>query len=357
MLDPDYFDKINEIAKIVRKRSKHAFGGIQLILIADFCQLPPVPKRGKPVTVDTKRYIFQTETWKELQLSMVKLDFNFRQQSDDTFKRLLHSVRLGKLSNDDYALLASRDMSRLKKEGNVTANEDEMTKLFSYRADVQRINKEALDKIDAPIRRFEAEIYLCPALRKKHEEQLQYSTNNKGAAANNSHYPVDEVIELKVGATVLLCYNLDVEVGLFNGCKGVITEFIDIIPKGMALEKIIDPQKQCVFPMVKFYNGELRPILPNKFEQRDGKMLISSFTQIPLMLSYAVTIHRAQGLTLNSVLVNMKFFETGQAYVSLSRVRQLKDLYLTNFIGNSNVKAQIRADPTVVEFYTKNDLL
>ena len=351
MLDPDYLDLINEVGKIMRKKPNLPFGGIQIILTGDYLQLPPIPNKRRPPT-DDRRYSFQTTTWKELDLTMINLDFNFRQQSDDTYKKLLHSLRLGKLSPEEHALLASRDVSRLSKHEKI--DDTNMTKLFAYRADVQRTNNEALGKIDAPVFHFEAEIYLCPALLKKQEEQAQYN-NNKPVKTFN--YPVEEVIELKVGASVLLCYNLDTEAGLYNGAKGVITEFHQIIPKGTPLEKIGEPNKNFKFPVVRFYNGDERPVLPYTWQQKENKLLVSSFTQLPLILAYACTIHRSQGLTLTNGLVNAKCFETGQFYVACSRFRELKGLHLTNFINNNNIKAQIMADPIVIRFYEKHELL
>ena len=354
MLDPEYFAKINEVAKNVRKQPKLAFGGIQLILVGDMLQLPSVPNK-KNTDKNKKRYIFETDTWKELKLTLIKLDFNFRQKEDDSFKKLLHSVRLGTLNQEEYDLLASRDITGLRKSKHEEILDDErMTKLFAYRADVQRVNTQALEKIDAPVYRFQAEIYLCEALRKKQEDQLQYN-NSKPTPV--FHYPVEEVIELKVGASVLLCCNLDTDSGLYNGAKGVITEFHHIIPKDTPIEKIGDPQKHFKFPMVRFYNGELRPILPHTWSTKEGQVVISSFTQVPLILAYACTIHRAQGLTLTNGLVNAKCFETGQFYVSISRFRELKDLHLTNFANNSNIKSQIMADPVVIKFYEDNQLL
>lgn len=325
MLDPAYFEKINLIAQRIRKKSSFAFGGIQLILVGDFLQLPPIANKNS----ETKeRYVFETETWRSLRLTMVKLDFNFRQQTDLRFRELLHSVRLGAISQEDRTLLESRDISKM------SVKPLETTKLFSYRADVERINNEALTKIDTPSHHFKADIYLCETLRKKLES---YPTKN-----TTFSYPVDASIELKAGASVLLCCNLSQKNGLFNGCKGVITK---IAPLG--------DLKEPVFPFVQFYDNEEIPILPHTWEQKEGKQLISSFTQIPLMLAYSATIHRSQGLTLNNAQVDMKFFENGQAYVAISRVRQLEDLYLTNVSQN----LQIKADPVVIQFYSDNALL
>ena len=351
MIDHIYFDKINEVCKRIRNTSRLAFGGIQFVLVGDFLQIPPVPNKKQPAT-DKRRYIFQTDTWKELGLKLIKLRTNFRQQEDDRFKKLLDWVRVGHITEEEMKLLTSRDISALSKS--LLPEDKETTKLFSYRNDVHHTNNIELSKIDSPSQRYEAEKYLCPALIEKQQQQeAQYGPSK--AATNTSAYPVEESIELKVGASVLLCgTNLDMNCGLFNGCRGIVTGFTE--SNLSEAEKILGSKRQSCFPKVEFYNAEKRTIKPVVWEQRDGKVLMSSFTQIPLMLAYAVTIHRSQGLTLNAAQVAMKFFECGQAYVALSRVRALENLYLTNFVNNPKAKEQIMADPVVIKFYTENGL-
>jgi len=341
MLATDYFDKINEVAKGVREEPYRAFGGIQVIMVGDMAQLPSIQKKGKEID-RSKRYVFQTHTWKELRPVLLKLDFNFRQQGDDVFKDLLNSIRFGKLTAEAHALLASRDVSRLKEP----VNEEEMTKLFAYRADVQRVNSLALEKIDAPIERFQAKVYFCDTLKKKHDDLLA-----RGKTIPQPHYPVDDVIELKVGAAVLLCYNLNMDAGLYNGCRGEVISF------ELAPSKAFTAERDVKYPRVRFYNGEVRIITPHTWEQKEHQVVITSFTQIPLMLAYSCTIHKSQGLTLTNGLVNTKCFETGQFYVAVSRFRELKDLHFTNFLSNKNIKGQIMADPIVIKFYEDNNLM
>jgi len=101
--------------------------------------------------------------------------------------------------------------------------------------------------------------------------------------------------------------------------------------------------------VVEFESGQTIVVTPHKWEQKKKGRVVSTFEQVPLMLRYAVTIHKAQGLTLERVLVTMDFFETGLAYVAFSRVRRLDDLFLTNV----DMK-KILVDQTVVAFYEAN---
>lgn len=340
MMSPLYFEKVNQVAKIIRNRKTVPFGGVQLILIGDMLQIPPIaPKvdpKQKVLAKVENQYIFQTPTWRELKPTMIKLDFNFRQQDDDTFKNFLNAVRVGTMTEKEIAVIKRRDIYHK----DVVVPEG-ATRIFSYRADVLRVNKDALDKIDSPSVFYEAEVF-----------ESQHITNA-------SQYPVDTRVELKVGASVLLRFNMNQEQGLFNGARGVIVKFVDVVSKKDDNKKKTKrddeeekPQTQP-FPLVQFDNGEKRVIRPHTWSQYEKKKLISSFTQIPLALSYGMTAHMSQGLTLSAAQVDMRVFAPGQLYVILSRVRRLENLYLTN----TNTKHQILADKAVVQFYQKNNLL
>lgn len=350
LLEASYFDKINEVAKTVRN-SNEPFGGIQLVLVGDFFQLSPIaPKNAKKGTTP---YIFTTETWRALKLTMVKLEFNFRQKDDIRFRDLLAEIRLGNMGENEYALLLTRDIEHAKlpvPEGT--------TKLFSFRNDVLRVNSEALAAIPGETHFFDAETFYAPSMG-----------NQKPS------HPVDARIELKIGASVLLCRNLSVEVGLFNGSQGVVVGFVQenegkeddggiIISSDEEEEEEEQEesekkkhqtfQRKVLRPLVRFNNGERRIIRPWTWDTYEKKVLVSSFKQIPLMPSYAITIHRAQGLTLDRALVDMKVFACGQLYVALSRVRNIEDLFLTRC---QCAKGQILADPLVLDFARKNNIL
>ena len=350
MLLPEYFEKLNYAAKRVRG-NQLPFGGMQLLLVGDFFQLPPVDK-DRPVgkiaemqQPQKNRYIFQTAAWKALNPVLVKLDHNFRQQEDDHFRTLLHSVRLGAVGKEEEEALCARS-----KEKKVP---DEVTKLFSDRATTQYVNRLEMAKIKSPSHYYEAEIYQCEALKKR----LAAFPNNNNAN-NAKNYPVDKEIELKVGASVLLCCNLCQPMGLFNGSRG---DIIDFVYEDGSSEAEVDASDEearrgaILYPLVRFYNGMEIIVTPYTWSQYEKDSLITSFTQVPIILRYAITIHKSQGLTLDSALVDCNFFESGQAYVAISRVRRLENLYLTNF-KPANTK-KIVSDPLVLKFYKESGLL
>lgn len=357
MLSPGFLELINSIAKILRNRKTVAFGGIQIIFIGDFTQLPPVPPKVDPnqklLAKLGNHYIFQTQTWRDLALTMVKLETNFRQKDDVAFNEFLGVIRLGDMTAKEEAVAHSRDINRNKTTLKVP---DGATKLFSHRNEVLRVNNEQLAKIESPSVFYDAEIYTAPSQQKK----FANTTTTNAAATNNtgSQYPVETRVELKVGAGVLLCFNMNRDEGLFNGSRGVIVRFADFTKKKddkkggdkKDTKAAAEPQ---IFPVVQFDNGMRCIIRPHTWSQYERKTLISSFTQIPLVLSYAMTIHRSQGLTLDAALVDMKVFACGQLYVALSRVRRLDALYVTN----SHMKQQVLADKAVIAFYEKHHLL
>jgi len=147
------------------------------------------------------------------------------------------------------------------------------------------------------------------------------------------------------GAQVVLIWNLDVEVGLVNGARGVVTGFTrsemresrDVSPKGL-------------WPVVRFDSLETSQVLrPVEWEVHEGKIVVASRRQVPLILAWALSVHKCQGMTLDRVQTNLSnAFAYGMVYVALSRVRNLEGLQLTGFDPS-----KIKAHPKVIKFYEK----
>jgi len=185
------------------------------------------------------------------------------------------------------------------------------TLLFTRRADVEEINMTQLMKCTGP-----DIIYKAKTVRSVNiftntmstEQELQYAVERMDK--NGSYVP--ELI-LRKGAQVMLLTNMDIEHGLVNGSRGVIEGFCDT------------PEK---LPLVKFKNGETIVVSPTTWASEDIMGLDRQ--QIPLRLAYAITIHKAQGATLDCALIDIgdNTFEFGQAYVALSRVKSLDSLYI-----------------------------
>ena len=338
MLTVDFFEKLNVVARELKDRSR-PFGGLQLILVGDYFQCPPIIKDDKKKLQQPPKpkYLFQCPLWQSAGIQVVYLVDNFRQAGDTMFQAMLERIKCGRLAPTDETTLRGRLLVR-HPDADVTG----MIKLCSYRASAERINREEMAKLDGECHSFKGRVVVYdqtgqPIVDNENATEAQREELAKRLAQQS--FPVDQQLDLKVGALVLLCYNLDVGGGLYNGARGRVREFrpLDNLP-GAPL-----------FPVVEFESGQTIIITPHKWEQKKKGRVVSTFEQVPLMLRYAVTIHKAQGLTLERVLVTMDFFETGLAYVAFSRVRRLDDLFLTNV----DMK-KILVDQTVVAFYEAN---
>ncbi|MDC3332866.1 AAA family ATPase [bacterium] len=309
MLSPELFVKIDELARILRKWDE-PFGGIQLILTGDFLQIYPVK---------AEKYCFQTPSWEECDFKVFYLTENIRQEHDTVFQDCLSKLRMGVV--DDFVvnhLTARQNLSRkhleikptyllpLKRQAN-SYNQKKFQKLVKK---MQKDNiREYTQELTLLDRSIEPRIYM-------------YLKNLK----------VPEQLFLAIGAQVILLANLDTSEGFANGSRGVVTGF----------------QIGSSYPTVKFMNNKEIVIEPFVFEIEERGNLLFTVTQIPLMLGYALTIHSAQGCTLDCAVINTShIFEYGQAYVACSRVRNISNLY---FKGNVDFD-RIMAHPDAIQFY------
>ena len=298
MLTLDLLDKLDDIGKRMR-RSDKPFGGIQLLLVGDFCQLPPVMKDCD------LQFAFESSRWSTIVQKTIELK-EIHRQKDPVFQTVLGEARRGSLSVESIALLKARIGLDWKKQ------KIRPTLLFPKNAEVDMINTANLKALKG-IRPFEAGYaFAKPGLKAKHD--LKNESFLRSVAALDKDAMYRPKLELAVGAQVMLIKNLDVAGGLVNGSRGVIVKFGD---EGE--------------PIVEFLNGRLVPMVLQEWPI-DGYPGISR-TQYPLRLAWACTIHKAQGATLDSALIDIGVgvFEVGQAYVALSRVKSLDSLFVHSF--------------------------
>ena len=312
MLDSVLLDKIEFVARNARG-SPQIFGGIKVIFCGDFFQLPPVGLGRFGV-----KFAFDSATWKNGQVKSIELVEPIRQFGSGTadFVSLLNEIRLGSCTSLTESLLASCHISKraLPNDGIIP------TKLYCTNADVTDENLRHLDKLSGKATTFEArdEIRGSPEL-----SQLASIMEKKLPAK----------IILKVGAQVMLCRNMP-EFKLVNGSRGVVVDFI------------IDDAS--AFPIVQFDNGVKMPI--RRSSEFVGKASAGlNRAQLPLKLAWALTVHKAQGMTISRAEVHLaNAFDFGQVYVALSRVVSLGGLFLN---GASVTQAVVKAHPDVVRFY------
>lgn len=304
MLDPILFDKLENIARIIRKNSL-VFGGIQLILSGDFLQLP---------CVGTDKFCFQAQSW-ELCIEHTIYLTDIIRQGDSVFQNCLNNVRLGNITPEVYDILESCRGKVLNNSFGIIP-----TKLYSTNYDVDRVNNIELDKLSQDGRQFY-----------EYTMDIKLQGNNRLNVAEKykKYCNASENLQLCEGAQVILLKNLDLSNGLVNGSRGIVLSFIDDFPK------------------VKFLNGMEIVITPELWEIKENDKVVMYIEQIPLKVAYALSIHRGQGCTLDYVQVDLSnIFEYGQGYVALSRVKNLSGLSIIDIIYE-----KIKAHPIAVEYY------
>ena len=335
MLSPLLFDKLEETARLVRNDNR-PFGGIQLILSGDFCQLP---------CVGESNFCFEAKSWNTCIDKVVYLDKNMRQK-DEVFQKCLSEIRVGKISEETKNILNQCVNKELENEYGIKP-----TRFCSTKNTVEKINNSELDKfaetgefyeydmtvsyttdsiIPKPLLRFMAlQDMALQNMASQHTQNIKeiieqtINTHKKNCIA-------PQVLQICIGAQVMLLCNAYIDQGLANGSRGVVIRFENDLP------------------IVKFLNGNEIEIGYHTWEIVEHDKQIMTISQIPLILAYALTIHKSQGCTLDYAEIDLsEIFEYGQAYVALSRVKELKGLSIRGSI-NFN---KIQAHPKAVEFY------
>ena len=366
MMPAEFLDKLAIVASRARN-DRRPFGGIQLVVCGDFFQLPPV-------NIEKNKFAFEAEIWAKVITTSVCLTTVFRQNKDPTLVKILNEARIGELSLESMDTLRRHGQRSLlppsshrmvqhhsKKNDNHDDHHDDenksavieetttqATKLECKNAIVDRLNKMELDKLPGETYTYKAK---DTCLNKMYEGQLK------------SGCQAPEVLELKVGATVMLLKNLDPARGLVNGIRGVVVRFQkeSLDPDGYPPQR--QSSKREEVPVIRFESLKRRTnpdqegdeedepkiveIKREEFSNKIGDVEVSSRKQIPLRLGYALTIHKSQGMTIPDLVVNLTdTFEYGQAYVAISRATCLDKLILKGFKEN-----QFIAHPKVSEFY------
>jgi len=320
MMTPDLFEKLDAIGKRIRGNSK-PWGGIQLVLCGDFFQLPPVTK-GMGADAPG-RFAFESPVWRLSHLTPVVLH-KIERQTDEAFQKMLNECRIGAPSPETIALLKTRQGLDWKKQT------IKPTLLFSRNADVDTINEKNIAALKKPLHAFEARTVIEPSPEDPDVEIPRGEAFDRHVTKLDNDANYAPHLELCVGAQVMLLMNLDIEKQLVNGSRGVIT--------AMRVDGI---------PIVQFLHGD--PVAIERHRWTSSECSALHREQVPLRVAYAITIHKSQGATLDCALVDIgsSTFEYGQAYVALSRVRNLESLYIHTLDAS-----KIMAHPTVHAFYT-----
>lgn len=281
MLSATTFEMADAICREVR-RTDAPFGGLTVVLVGDFFQLPPI-SRGREVT-----FAYASPVWRDLNLITCYLTEQYR-QDDAEFLDVLSAIRSGTVETLHHESLMARHIDA----ANIPLD---APKLFSHNADVDRINATELAKIPGTVKQFR--------MSSKGKDSLVDGLK-RGCLS-------PETLELKEGAIVMFTKNSP-QGRFVNGTLGVIRDW--------------DASGQ---PIVETKEGLRISTEPMEWQLEEQGKVKASVSQIPLRLAYAMTVHKSQGMSMDSAVIDLsKAFEYGQGYVALSRVRRFSGVYLT----------------------------
>ena len=307
MVRADLLDAVDSVLRRFRDRRK-PFGGVQLLLIGDLQQLPPVAKESEWNLLKDQYpspYFFDSRALRETDYAAIELSRVYRQQ-EGHFLDILNQIRENRLSPGALAAL-----NRRHRPGFSPDDRDGYVVLCTHNAQAQRINDSKLRSLDPPPVRFSAQIDgLFP----------------------ESAFPVDPGVELKVGAQVMFLKNDPSPAKRFH--NGKIGRVVEILANSVRVRCPDDPSDVLAEPM-QWQNVEF---VPDPSTGQIAENVVGTFRQIPLKLAWAITIHKSQGLTFDRAVVDASStFAHGQLYVALSRCRTLEGLVLGSPLSPRNV--------------------
>lgn len=309
MLRADMLDAIDFALRYVRRNRNVPFGGVQLLFIGDLHQLPPVVKNDEwriMARFYKSIFFFDALALQNNPPVYIELDKIYR-QDDAVFIDLLNNLRNNKITAEDTALL----QQHFKRDFKPAADENYIT-LTTHNNKADGINRERLTQLQTKSYFFEAKV------------QGEF---------NEYAYPNDKSLELKVGAQVMFIKNdMTAEKRYYNGKIGII-HYIekDLIEVELPEDKLVIQISPYTWENVKYKLDEAT----NEIQEN----VAGSFTQYPIKLAWAITVHKSQGLTFDKAIVDVgDAFAAGQAYVALSRLRALKGLVLTSQLRDSGLQ-------------------
>ena len=289
-------DSIGLVCRTIRQSSE-PFGGLQVIFVGDFFQLPPIAQQGEVV-----RYAYESRAWAHAQPLICYLTEQYRQE-DEMFLNLLRSIRKNQIEDDHYTLL--QEQTEIGYEG------IEPTRLYTHNADVDAVNLNKLKSLTGKGKTF----------------KMSAVGNKQLLLGLVKSCLSPEVLELREEAMVMFTKN-NFEVGYVNGTLGRVLRF-----------------DSDGLPVVETTDGLEVSVKPTTWDLVEDKKVLASLEQIPLRLAWAITVHKSQGMSLDAAEIDLsKAFVSGQGYVALSRVRSLEGVKILGMHPNA-----LQVDPRVSE--------
>jgi len=320
MVSADVLDALDKRLRQAKRKRNTPFGGIQLIMFGDPYQLAPVVsgQAEKAYYQDHYRspWFFDAKVWRETEMSVQELD-TIHRQADSEFRAVLNALREGRME---------AEMGRmLNEQGLRQPEEPELITLATTNQAVTRINSAALEGLPGKAKIAHADI--------------------EGDFGSTAAYPADDELVLKPGAKVMFLRN-DTQgtdgPRFVNGTLGTVVRITDSVIVDVEGESIL--VEPVTWEKVKYDYSPTTKVL--------SQDVVAEFTQFPLRLAWAVTIHKAQGKTLDAAVIDLgsRAFAPGQTYVAFSRLTSLEGLYLKRPLS----PADIIVDEHVVRFMNED---
>lgn len=306
MLSANTLDMVDAVCREVRQ-SPEPFGGMQVVLVGDFFQLPPIVKKvelEKQIGLLGEKpahFAYESSSWRRLAPVVCYITEQYRQEDAD-FLDLLLAIRNNSLEDFHYEYLQTRYIDREEMP-------EDATKLYSHNLNVDRVNESELDKVVGEKKVFNMN-----------------STGKKALVANLKKGCLSpEELKLKVGSIVMFTKN-NPKLGFANGTMGSVIGF-DAFSN---------------YPIIKTKEENTITVFPMSWVIADSGKVLAQISQIPLRLAWAITVHKSQGMSLDSAIMDLsRVFEYGQGYVALSRVRSMEGLHL---LGCNNKALQVHPE-------------
>lgn len=282
MLSSDMVDMLDMVCREVR-HTDEAFGGMQVVFVGDFFQLPPVSRESTRA-----QFAYHSQAWKNAVPLVCYLSEQHR-QDDQAYLSLLSALRSGTLDEDHVEYLNQRQV--LPKDA-----PEAVTRLFSHNTAVDQVNEQELAKLPGDIKTFVMQSTGKPAV---------VASLKKGCTS-------PETLQLKIGS-IVMCTKNNPKAGFVNGTLGTVDSF----------------DRTLTYPTIRTHDGRLVQVEPMEWTVEEEGKVRGQITQIPLRLAWAITVHKSQGMSLDAAVMDLsRVFEYGQGYVALSRVRRHSGIYL-----------------------------
>ncbi len=342
MMSKEVFELLHYISKKIRKNEEN-FGGIQLICSGDFYQLAPIDK-NKNV-----EYCFESSLWNDTFDSQILMDSVIRQK-DKKFLNILNEVRTGTLNSKTIKRLKKRIIDKETMERLMADETIKPVLLTPIKSKVNEINHRELSKLKDRMKysytySFQ---YTKPQIQNSDDtlfmkmQMLHHKIPSNSELKKEQEYMLknsmfDKELTLYIGSQVMCIANVDLDNGICNGTTGIVCAFND------------------TKPIVRLSNGSIHTFKQHTWysDNIPGACIM----QYPLVLAWAITIHKSQGSTLDNAIVDIgnSVFSEGQTYVALSRLRSLDGLYLTSFDA-SKIKINKKVRQFYAQFYEEETI-